>query len=297
MNTTIGQEINMAQQEPTLYIPPNCTKLSAINSQPQIRLGVQGFPGTGKTWAALTFPNPIVLNLDRGLGAHQGREDVIEIPFYKPEFCGTRVQLKDKLIVWLDKEGFKLTENQTLIIDSLSALEIAYHLWFEDNKLNFLTDAGQVNKFIEWQLKEKYFNEINAQFKSLRCSVVILAHEAERPDKPTTVGQPGMYTGKIRPVLTGKAGDIFVKDYTDWFRQHASDKPKDYNSIGDEQLAMWKMTKSEFRIMCDSFPRNTIYYWQLEGDDKFDGKASSLVNFPRYLPANYQSFLKYRRKV
>ena len=62
----------MAEQ----YIPKGAVSLNTITVKPQIRLGLQGYSGTGKTWAALTFPNPIVLNLDRGLGAHTGRSDV-----------------------------------------------------------------------------------------------------------------------------------------------------------------------------------------------------------------------------
>src|ERR1017187_902817 len=97
-----------------IYTPPNCTTLEKVTKQ-QIRLGVQGYPGSGKTFAALTFPNPIVLNLDRGLGAHQGRSDVIEIPFYQKAFSGGKETCKDKLVEWLEREGPKLTDQQTLI--------------------------------------------------------------------------------------------------------------------------------------------------------------------------------------
>jgi hypothetical protein len=281
-----------------IYIPPNCSTLATNKQKQQIRLGIQGFPGTGKTWAALTFQNPIVLNLDRGIGAHQGRSDVIEIPFYKSEFSGGKATLKDRLIQWLEREGPKLTANQTLIVDGLSSLEIAYHQWFAANQQNFITKGGKVDDFAEWQVKKKYFGEFCEMLKSFSCDVVLLAHEAERADKPSTVGQPGTYSGKIRPILTGAYGDIIVRDYTDWFRQHAADKPTDFSAIKPELLAAWGMkSTAEFKTMCDTFPRNTIYFWQLEGDDKFDGKASSLVNFPRFVPANSGSFAKYQRKI
>jgi hypothetical protein len=281
----------------SIYTPPGCTTLDKSTTKQQIRLGVQGFPGTGKTWAALTFPNPIVLNLDRGLGAHQGRSDVIEIPFYDSKFSGGKGQLKDKLITWLESEGMKLSSEQTLVFDGCSSLEVSYHQWFALNQHNFLTKQGKVDDFAEFQVKKKYFGELHELFKSLKCDLIFISHESERADKPTTVGQPGTYSGKIRPLVTGAYGDIIVRDYTDWFRQHASDKPKDYASITPESLSNWGMKSvAEFKSMCEDYPRNTIYFWQTEGDNIFDGKCSSLINFPRFIPATYKSFTKYMRK-
>lgn len=281
-----------------IYIPPNCRTLADPSAIQQIRVGIQGFPGVGKTWAALTFPNPIVLNLDRGLGAHQGRSDVLEIPFYEAKFSGGKLELKDRLVAWLDREGPKLSNSQTLIFDSLSCLQTSYHLWFDANRMSFLTKAGKVDEFAEFQVKNKYMGEIfDNLFKSFKCNIVLLCHESERADKPTTVGQPGEYTGKIRPLLTGAYGDTIVKDFTDWFRQHAGEKPKDYSALTPETLANWGLkTKEEFRAMCDSFPRNTIYYWETDSNNRSDGKAGSLVGFPKFIPANYQSFSKYMRK-
>lgn len=281
----------------SIYIPPNCNTLDTLSSPPQVRLGIQGFPGSGKTFASLSFKNPIVINLDRGLGAHEGRKDVIEIPFYKQSFSGQPHEAKDKLIQWLDKESKNITEEQTLVVDSCSAIEVAYHSWFEKNKLNVaLGGSGKVNDFVEWQLKERYFGEIFATFKTLRCDVIWITHESERRDKSTTIGIPGEYTGKIRPLMTGKVADTMNKDFTDWFRQMSAEKPKDLNAVSDEVLKNWGMNKAEFKDMANSFPRDTIYFWQTSGDNTFDAKAGSMVNFPKFIPANYSSFQKYRRK-
>jgi hypothetical protein len=281
-----------------IYTPPNCTTLDKSTTKQQIRLGIQGYPGSGKTFAALTFPNPIVLNLDRGLGAHQGRADVIEIPFYQVSFSGGKEVCKDKLVEWLEREGTKLSEEQTLIFDGLSSLEVAYHSWFNAHKHQFITKAGKLDEFAEWQEKKKYFGQVMELLKTFKCDVILLAHEAALADRPTVVGQYGAYTGKIRPLLTGAYGDIIVRDFTDWFRQMASDKPKDYTSITPESLSSWEMKDGkEFKAMCDTFPRGSIYYWQLEGDNLFDGKCSSLINFPRFIPANYKNFVKYQRKI
>jgi|SRR3984957_10185805 len=279
----------------SIYTPPNCTTLAASKYKQQLRLGIQGFPKTGKTWSALTFPNPIVINMDRGLAAHEGRSDVIEIPFYKTEFCGNRFEVKDKLVKWLEKEASNLTEEQTLIFDGFSSLEIAYHIWFSVNQHNFLTKQGKVDDFAEYQVKKKYFAELHEIFKSLKCDLIAITHESERADKPTP-GQPSSYNGKIRPLLTGAYGDMIVKDYSDWYRQHSADKPKDFSNITPDTLFNWGCkTLEEFKLLISQFETNTVYFWQTAGDDKFDG-GTSLINCPRFLPANYQSFTKYQRQ-
>jgi len=275
-----------------MYLPPNSNNLSTVKDMPQIRAGIQGFPGTGKTWAALTFPNPLVLNLDRGLGAHAGRSDVHEIPFYSPDFCKTLkspylpTDLKDILHIWIDKEGRKLEPDQTLIVDGLTGIQNAYHKWYTVNQV--YTKAGKVDDFAEWNLKKSFFSEFIEYFKYIKCHVVIIAHEADKKEKD------GTYSGKVRPLLTGQFGDELVSHFTDWFRAHSSDKPT--AEVPEQKLKDFRMTAAEYKKWCDSFPRNTLYYWQTEGDNVFDGKCSSMVNFPKFIPADYASFAKYRRK-
>jgi len=273
------------------YIPPNTNNLSKTKDLPQIRLGLQGYPGTGKTWAALTFPNPLVLNLDRGLGAHIGR-DINEIPFYDATFCKSvknpylPTDLKDVLMMWIEKEGKKLEPDQTLIIDGLTGIQNAYHKWYTVNQV--YTKAGKVDDFAEWNLKKVFMSEFFEATKFLKCHVVVIAHEADKKEKD------GGYAGKVRPLLTGQFGDELVSHFTDWFRAHSNDKPT--AEVPEQKLKDFGMTKDEYKKFCDSFPRNTIYYWQTEGDSVFDGKCSSLTLFPKFIPANYSSFDKFRRK-
>ena len=281
-----------------IFIPSNAVRLDTDMSKQQIRLGIQGFPNSGKTWAALTFPNPIVLNLDRGLGAHQGRSDVVEIPFYKQEVGGKREEVKEKLIIWLDNVATKFTNEQTLIIDSCSAIEQGYHAWYRKNEAALAAgEDGKFNKFIQWSLKESFFGEIFSTIKVLKCDVVFITHESEMRDRPSSPGQLGQYSGKIRPLMTGKVTDTMCKDFTDWFRMLSCSKPTDFTKLDPIKTKHdWNMTVAEFKDMCDTYPRDTIYYWQLSGDDIFDAKVSSLVDFPKYLPANYNSFKQYMRK-
>lgn len=286
-------------EAPKLYIPPNCFTLDKSPIEQQIRLGIQGFPNTGKTFAALTFPNPLVANLDRGLGAHAGRSDVVEVQLWNAAFCRTidpqfhPSKLKDIIVKWLTTEAVKLTESQTLVIDGNTGIQNAYHRWYEVNKALFLTNSGKVNDFAEWTVKKTYYGEVMETLKTLRCNVVFISHEVDQKDKNGPQGPS--YSGKIRPLLTGAFGDEIAGHFTDWFRQHCSNKP-DPDKVDDKSLALWGMDRKQFKDMLNSFTGNSIYYWQTEGDDIFDAKRSSLVNAPRFIPATYQSFCKYRRK-
>jgi hypothetical protein len=280
-----------------IYIPPNCVTLKDI-TETQIRLGLQGYGGSGKTCAALSFPNPIVLNTDRGLGFHLGRSDVIDVPFHSVDFCKKLKNgympwmLKDVLTAWLEKEAPKLVKGQTLVIDGSTGLQNAYHRWFLMNQDKFLTKGGQVDGFAEWQQKKVWFGDLMDIFKSLNCDVVYLCHEVDQKDKNTVTGP--VYSGKVRPLLTGAFGDELVSHFTDWFRQLNQDKNPD---VEDSKLKYWGMPRSEYQKMLGTFPANSIYFWQTEGNDVFDAKRSSLVNAPRYIPATYESFCRYRRKV
>lgn len=284
---------------PNIYIPAGCQTLADIKELPQRRIGIQGYGGTGKTWAALTFPNPVVANIDRGLGAHIGRADVIEVKFYDEAFCKkimptyTPNELKEVCLKWLSTEGYKLTADQTLIWDGNTSTQNAYHKWFSIHKYEFTTKQGKVDEFAEWREKKNYYADMLEVFKKLRCDVVFIAHEAEAKDKD------GTYKGKIRPLLTGQVGDELVNHFTDFFRQFSASKPEDYSKTDEAKLKReWNMTRDEFKQMCESFKNtNAIYFWQTESDDNFDGKRSSLVGAPKFIPATFESFNKYRRQI
>lgn len=277
-----------------MYTPPN-TKTLKDAIEPQIRLGIQGYPGSGKTWGALTFKNPVVVNIDRGLGAHTGREDVIEVPIWDKEFRKSVMidvrqadNVKDCLVKWIKKEGMLLEKDQTLVIDGVTGIQNAYHKWYSENPV--LTKAGKEDDWGEWRLKLTYFGDLCEMLKQLTCDVIVVTHEIDKKEKD------GSYTGKIRPLLRGGYGDEITGQFSDWFRQLAAAKPSDYSKIDSKALKNWGMSSiKEFEDMCSTFPRDTIYYWQTDGDEIFDGKCSSLVNFPKFIPANYKSFAKYMK--
>lgn len=283
-----------------MHTPLGCFTMAAKKDIPQVRLGIQGYPGTGKTWSAVTsFPNPVVANCDRGLGAHVGNNSIIEVPFYDHAFCRQFLpnpsaiyfpwMLKDIIYKWLETEAMKLDPDQTLVWDGNTGMQNAFHKWYSKNPV--ITSGGEQDGRAEWGLKKKYYAETIEMLKSLRCHVVFICHEADAKEKD------GTYKGKIRPLLSGAFGDELVGHFTDWFRQLAFDKPTTANPIQPVELVKWGMTAPEFDTFLKQFPRGTYYAWQTESDSIFDGKCSSLVNFPRYIPADFKSFEKYRRKV
>ena len=272
-----------------LYIPPYSRSLESVVSS-QMRLGIQGFPGTGKTYAAVQFPNPVVLNLDRGLGVHDGKSNIIELPFYdltfvKTIYPSTPPNVRDAVLLWLNKYGSQLTSSQTLIIDTLTEMEKAYHAQVKAHP--FISKQGKADGFEEWTQKITYFDEIWTECKRFDCNVVLLAHETEKD------------MSKIRPLLTGQAGDKIVGNFTDWFRAITIAKPPTEKI--DAFKKAYNLSDNDYRLWMNSTPVDcqVLYLWQTQSDDKFDAKVSSLVGLPKYVLASPAIFsdARYKKKI
>lgn len=289
----------MTETKEEIYKPLDSMTLAESPIDPQIRLGLQGYPKTGKTWAALTFPNPIVLNLDRGLGAHTGRQDVIDVPFYNPSFVDkikkrdgimAPPNRRDAILLWLSSEGMKLTSNQTLILDGSTQLQNACLAQYKLNPK--LTKSGKIDDFGEWSDKVEYFGEVCELLKLLRCNVIYLIHEtAARNDD-------GDLNGMVRPLLTGQFGDQIMGHFTDWFRCHAYGKPADETQSKNflEKICGGNKDLYKEAIASTNEQHRTIYMWQTTSDNVAKCGSSTLVGVPKFIVASCESFNKYRRK-
>lgn len=284
-----------------IYRPPGCPRLSDIPPE-QIRVGIQGPPFEGKTTASLTFPNPIILSVDRKVSAHTHRDDVILIPFHDTTFVDTIVkrpgtkappQRKEALITWLQTEGIKLKRNQTLILDGSTGIEEEYHIWYKFNELELavVSGSGKIDSFVEWNLKKKYFEELHLCLKSVPANVVYICHETADRDKK------GELNGKVRPLLTGQSGDKLGGNLTDLFRAMAVSKPRDKEQ-GDKLMKWAGIDATTLAEWVASTPPvcQTIYLWQTQADELCDCGTSSMLNAPKYVLAHYNSFLKYGKK-
>jgi hypothetical protein len=281
-----------------IYKPPGCLTLEELGDS-QIRVGIQGAPFTGKTWASLSFPNPIILSLDRKVSAHGG-DNVMIVPFHDVGFIdkivkrpGTKAppSTKDAILEWLLMEGTKLAKNQTLIVDGSTAVEEAFHTWYRYNEDTLaMTKSGQIDAFVEWSLKKDFFGDLFSRLKSIPCNVVYIVHEAEKSDKDNNA------TGKIRPLMTGQVRDRLCGNFTDWFRSHVISKP--VNEEQRKKLKEWGgVDDSTIKEWIDSTPTSyqSIHLWQTQPDSICDCGTTSLVGAPKYIIADYKMFAKYKR--
>lgn len=283
-----------------LYVPKGCKTLAQIGDS-QIRLGLQGFPFSGKTTSALTFPNPVILSYDRKVSAHKHRDDVILIPFHDAAFVNALkpkdgmmapINKKEALVIWLSSEALKLSPKQTLIVDGITAIEEEFHIWFKFRETELaLSKKGGIDGYVEWNMKKMYFEELHSLFKTLPCNVVMICHEVEdRNDK-------GDLNGKVRPLLTGQAGDKLGGNLTDYFRQIAIGKPSNPEELVRFAKKYCGGSEAVAKEYVASVPplHETVYLWQTCEDEFCNCGTSSLKDAPKYLLPNYNSFLKYRR--
>lgn len=283
---------------PVIYTPQGCKTLDQLGES-QIRLGIQGPAFSGKTTSSLTFPHPLVGSFDRKVNAHTHRSDVINVPFYDGEFCDkiikrnglqTPPNRRDAFLKWLGTEALKLSPEQSLIVDNSTGVEEAFHTQYQLAPV--ISKQGEVDSFAEWRHKIDFFGDLHTAFKALKCNVIYITHEAPDRDKK------GELNGKIRPLLTGQAGDKLQGNFTDWFASITIAKPstedqkkklKDWAKIDDATLQEW----------IDSVPQGhqTIYLWQTTSDELRQCGTTTLHNCPKFVLATYSTFNKYRKQI
>lgn len=285
--------------KPTLYVPPHCGMIKDLPDS-QIRLGLQGPGFSGKTTGSLTFPNPIILSLNRKVSAHKHREDVILVPFHDVSFVSKHaswaqlepVNRKEALINWLRKEGPKIHHSQTMIVDGVTDIEESFHSWFNYHETELATSKrGEIDSFVRWNMLKAYFEELHLCFKSIPGHVVIICHETPLYDKD------GKWSGKYRPLLAGQSGDKLNTNLTDFFRSWAIAKPKtpDETKRFTDKFAMGNVELGKQYISSTPADHETIYLWQTQADDLCDCGTSSLKGQPKYILPNYETFCKYRK--
>jgi len=283
------QETTTAQAS-ELYVPPYSVRLCDI-PMTQIRLGLQGYAGLGKTWSALSAPNPLIANFDNKLTAHRHKQIPV-IPFHNsvfvnevrktPNTADFKVNPKlppnihDCFLVWLKEEGFRLTNNQTLIPDSWTSLMNSFELFY---KYNPVYQNGKENSWAPYTAKIAYAQEVMLILKSLSCHVIVTFHETDHRDKTTKE-----LTGKIRPLMSGQFADQIAGHFTDWYRMHHVPKVK----ANGEEVILNKGTPFEYKIQ----DPNGEYFWQTKSDDTVDC-CCSMPDVPMMVRADFSKvFLK-----
>jgi hypothetical protein len=190
------------------------------------RVGLQGPPKSGKTWSALSFPNPIVLNLDNNLPVAHPKVrsgEVTQVPFYDDNFYKTYengkflpergknvVARHYAILKWLRANGPQIKPEQTLILDSMTFLANYVDIFEKDNPSH--TKQGKVDEFAPWRHKVEYFTELHEIIKALNCNFVTTIHEQPEYDEDARI------IG-LKPCMTGSFASQLAGHYTEWFRQ------------------------------------------------------------------------------
>lgn len=254
-----------------MYISPHMQKMSELDSY-RIMLALQGQSGTGKTYGALTFPNPVVIDIDNNLVAYRDRPDVLRLPFKDNVWLKTwftydekkiRFPIRDAVLKWLQTEGIKLEADQSLLLDSWSTLQDAFDQ--QQNLEPFITKSGGVDEFFFWERKVEYSREILGLLSQLKCNVIVSFHEQEQ-----RTGQ-GELLGKIEPLMQGKFQKKLGLYFTDWFRCVAESK---VDAIDKKKVI------------------GTEYKWQVKSSTEVNLKTRMKVE-DMYVPPHFDSFKQY----
>jgi len=269
-----------------MYIIPNSTQLTDLSTC--YRIGIQGAGGSGKTTAALTFPNPVVADIDNNvdlnnaLAAGVDPKTVSILKFHDKDFLRTipASNPKDGIEIWLTNHLSKLDVSQTFILDSWTFLQDAFDL---HTPVPISKSSGAEDWMAWWGLKQDYSQSIMKLLQSCKCNVIVLFHEvAERNDK-------GTLTGRVNPLMQGRFADKLHNYFPYWFRQFALDKITDPEKIKTEIAAMGITHEQFTAIQASSSMRQPSYIWQTVTSNI--AKCKTKFPFARFVPANYKSFI------
>lgn len=169
---------------------------------------IAGHPYAGKTHAALTWPNPIVLDFDRKVT----KAGVPTIPFHDDRFVTQVIgpqplptqppNRRDALTMWLLTNLASLPEDSTIILDGLSSVEIAFHSQTETVEgIKAAEGGGRL-----FGKKLDYFSGLLALLSRHRGRVVITCHLTPIFTRDIKTGVD-VATGKCKPMLTGSAAE------------------------------------------------------------------------------------------
>lgn len=266
-----------------MYIPQNSHNLKDTKFK-QIRLGLLGESGTGKTFSALTFPNPVVADFDGNLVGHKGK-DIVVLPFHdhewvlaQPKGKATQVNAgpnrRDALLTWMKTEAIKLEAEQTLILDSWSTIQDAFDIQTEIEPA--INSEGKVDTFAFWDRKLDFSRDILTACKSLKCHVVVTFHEFKIRDPKTN-----QLMDKIGPMMQGKFVTKLGLYFTDFFRCHAVSK---YKIDANKKLVLDEVTGKQI-------VESTTWLWQTKPDSQVNCKTR-MIDCEMFVEPNFTS-LKY----
>lgn len=176
-----------------------------------------GRPFSGKSTAAATFPNPLFIDFD-----HKAPAGANTLPFWDDDFCdkfkprankNLPPNRRDALISFLEKNLAKIPKEVTLVVDSGTMIEQAFH--YQTETVEPVPMSPKTNKpdgFYVWKMKLPYFGGLLGLLKTHPGNVIYIMHE--QPER----NEEGMETGRIKPLMSGSFVDSIASHFTLVFR-------------------------------------------------------------------------------
>lgn len=266
-----------------MYIPDKAKTLDT-KTDLQLRIALQGYGGTGKTTSALTFPNPVVLDIDNSADKHNTQavgidtKNVHVLPFYDQSFLDEikpRGNLRDVFRTWIEKHASLFAPEQTLVLDSWTFLQDAFDKQTDLEPV--YTKKGEIDEFAFWARKQDYARDILNALQRVKCNVIVIFHETVERDNN------GRLTGKVTPLMQGRFADKLLNYFTYWFRQIAMEK-----SIEEKLAKDMQITVEALKRICDFSTNNSMYTWQTQTTTIANCKSK--IPFQRFVPAHYKIF-------
>ncbi len=253
-----------------MYKPSHSVVTTAV---PDLRLLLQGAPGTGKTTFACKFPNPFIVDFD-----HKAPAGIDSVPFWNDDFLSAMQKVKgnvqpkhDVLYFWLKNELPKFEREQTVILDSWTMIQNEIEIAVRQEPEH----AG--NKFHLHARRAEISRAICGLIKRAKCQIIVTCHEVE-------IWKQGEATGKLRPLQTGQFGAEIAGHFTDYWRTHVDPVDRDVATGNPKKTADSKIS------------RLRGYYCQLIADDECEcitnpvlgekARAKSIY----YMPSTYEAY-------
>lgn len=250
-----------------MYTPPSAIKSSTIEI-PQIRLLLVGIPKSGKTYSvATTFPGVVVADFDNGYTANDLRgKDIPLLNFYDPEWVKKVYPGKSSANAFSDflaNEATKFERGQTLVIDGLSSLSDAVreHL----DKITPKGKDGNPDGFWFWKQWSIWFQQFCVRLTTLKCHVVLIAHEQEIRDSET---------GRVLSYKWLLQGQEFSHRLSQFF-----------TDVMRQTKTTTEVTKPGPIVEVTN-----KFEWQIAPDTKFPYCCTRMNSNQKFVPATFASF-------
>lgn len=258
-NDGVGRKGYYNEEKLIMFIPKKSISVPPNTIKPP-HLLLQGPPASGKSYNVLmTFPHIIYVDFENLLPPEIPtlRPPDYIIPFYDREWLLKNSAdfggIKSPMLAykwWLQHEAARMTDEQTLVNDSLSSIQDMFHIQVEPQA------EGAENKYYLWNEKAKYMRDIHLLLRNLKCNVVMIAHEMEPRDEDT-----GKLTGKFMPYVTGGFKAQIGRNYDNVFRAFTTEGPD----------------------------KKPVYMWQIKPDKEYNLRTTIKTD-AKYVPASFESF-------